>query len=221
MGSNIDTSGPTYIPPVPDAVKETPSKFQEYNLTDQDMGSAYENNAKKPTSIKNILDFVGNIEAPKYSYNQIYGFNNRADLTSKTLNEVFEFQKTLPGTQVVGRYQIKPSTLREAAKKLKLKGSEKFDEVLQDKLAIQLMTQKGLTKFLSGELSAEEFGNNLSKEWASLPLLSDNVERGLKRGESFYKTVGNNKSLTSPENFLKVLQGKEKQEIDNLTQTTE
>lgn len=106
----------------------------------------------------------GNIEAPP------------KPLSEMTLDEVDAYQTKLlrshkndMNSSAVGKYQIVQTTLRGLRKQLKLTGKEKFDSMLQDRLATQLLERRGLKKFVDGKISKEQFQNNLAQEWASIP----------------------------------------------------
>ena len=82
-----------------------------------------------------------------------------------------------------GRYQIIPKTLKELVKKGVASLKDKFNAETQDKLGIALLELRGLSKFKQGKIKADEFQNNLAKEWASLPTSS---------GLSYYHKPGQN-----------------------------
>jgi hypothetical protein len=56
-----------------------------------------------------------------------------------------------------------------------------------------LLKRRGLEKYQAGKLSKDQFADNLSKEWASLPY---------RTGESYYAGVGSNKSSGSRDQFM-------------------
>jgi hypothetical protein len=63
----------------------------------------------------------------------------------------------------------------------------------QDKMAIVLIESRGLSMFLDGAITRDQFANNLAKEWASLPLVS-----GPNAGRSNYdKDAAGNRALTT------------------------
>lgn len=99
-----------------------------------------------------------------------------------------------------GAYQIIKPTMIALKKKLNLTGSEKFTGEMQERLGDRLLADRGLAAFIRGDISMTAFGNNLAKEWASLPLLST-AKRGqvtLKRGQSYYDKVAGNSALVTP-----------------------
>ena len=105
-------------------------------------------------------------------------------ITEMTLDELDAFQTEMLknpenklNSSAVGKYQIVRTTLRGLKEKLGLKGDEKFTPELQDKLASELLQQRGMGKFEKGEITQEQFQENLAKEWASI---------ATKDGKSFY-----------------------------------
>lgn len=131
---------------------------------------------------KPILDMIGGTEGTDrgdgYNETLAYGAYTGGDvnLTSMTLGEVKNLQKDMLNhpdnnwnSSAVGRYQIVGKTLRALMKKMDLDDDVVFDEVLQDKMAIELLKMRGLDKYLKGEISKGKLIDNISKEWASLP----------------------------------------------------
>lgn len=147
-----------------------------------------------------LLQFIKDKESYGGNYNIMARDekDSTRDLTSKTINEVLA-EQAKNSNRAAGAYQIIPSTMKLLMKRLGLKGTEKFDESMQDKLAKELLRYRGLDKFNKRELTAEDFGNNLAKEWASLPLLSDIGER--KAGSSYYQGQHGNKALAGADEF--------------------
>lgn len=152
-----------------------------------------------------FLKLIGSKEAPM-GYNQLFGeAKPSTTLTGMTLDEVMALQTKRAEAGVkstaAGRYQFLHRTLSDLKGKLKLAGTEKFDEALQDRLAIALMERRGLSKFQAGKISSKEFANSLAKEWASLPVVD-----GKNEGKSYYEGDGLNKALIKPEDVLKALE---------------
>lgn len=159
-----------------------------------------------PTPAAILLDFIGDIEAPG-GYGVVYA-NKQATLpkplTSMTVDEVLEAQRTKGrswGSSASGRYQFMRATLTGLKKELGLRGSQKFDANLQDRLGYHLLKRRGYEKFVAGNLSLVDFGLALAKEWASLPVLAatKGQKRKVARGQSYYAGDGLNKSLVSSE----------------------
>ena len=68
-------------------------------------------------------------------------------------------------------------------------------------MATVLLNGRGLNRFLKGEITREQFANNLASEWASLPLVS-----GPNAGLSAYAgDRAGNKALTTVQAFLSAI----------------
>lgn len=154
---------------------------------------------------KALLDFIGNAEA-KGNYNAIYGkADSSKPLDQMTVAEILKFQKEhgdKTGSSAIGRYQFLEGTLKTLVRDNKISKSAKFTPELQDQLATDLLERRGLNKYLSGKITAEQFGNRLSREWAALPQLT-----GANAGKSYYAGVGDNNARVSADDFLGALNG--------------
>lgn len=148
---------------------------------------------------KKLLDFIAQPES-RGDYNIIFG-GTKEPLTSMTIQDVFALQNRMVAdgseSSAVGRYQFIRKTLKGLVEKLNIPKDAVFNEELQDRLAKELLDQRGLEKFRQGKISKEKFAENLSKEWASLP--KD------RTGQSYYKGVGSNKAHVSFEDLLSQL----------------
>lgn len=169
-----------------------------------------------PPSAAVILEFIRRIEVgrdDRAGYDVIYGNKQhklKTPLTRMTLDEVLEAQRTWSknhGSSAAGGYQFMRRTLLDLMQELGLKGSQKLDPDLQDRLAFHLLKRRGFQAFLAGKITMVEFGNRLAMEWASLPVLitTQGGKRRVHRGESFYAGDGLNKSLIAPEAVEAVL----------------
>jgi muramidase (phage lysozyme) len=99
-------------------------------------------------------------------------------LTDMSVDEVLAWQKkeraaTGRPSAAAGRSQIIETTLRGLKKELGLKGDEKFDADLQDRMRDQLLERRGLSAFRAGKLSASAFIQGLRNEWEGLQRVSD------------------------------------------------
>lgn len=93
--------------------------------------------------------------------------------TELTLGEILDWVAATPGqNHAIGRYQFVPATLADLMRRTGTPRAARFDPALQDRLALRLMKDAGLTDFLSGSLSAAEFMDELAFVWAGLPLES-------------------------------------------------
>lgn len=163
--------------------------------------------------IKSLLDLIGKAEGGPKGYNALVGSKKGIEgLTNKTIGEVLKLQQErLDKKQntAIGRYQIINQTLKETISKAGLSEKDLFSEENQDKLGIALLKKRGLDDYLSGKIDSTKFGNKLSQEWAGLPVLKDFKNK--KRGQSYYKGVGDNKAIITPEEIESILNDSEKQ----------
>ena len=158
-----------------------------------------------------------NSQGVKSAYDVVYGGIAAADrppvpLTSMTVSQVLEWQDSIDArypSEAAGAYQVMEDTLRELVTSGQLDPDLLFDEATQDAVAEMLMERRGLSKFLAGTLSAEDFADSLAKEWASFPVLRDQngANRRIKRGQSYYAGDGLNKAHADPDEFLAVIKG--------------
>ena len=176
-------------------------------------------NAATQTAATPLLDFIGNKESK--GYDDISGLVSQTrypskSLTQMTITEVLDWQESIDRFQLSeasGRYQIMEDTLRgynndnvagpgnPLYAKAGLTGGALFSPVNQDKMAIVLLEQRGLNKFLNDVITREEFANNLASEWASLPLVT-----GPNAGKSQYSgDRAGNKSVTTVQEFLNAI----------------
>lgn len=87
--------------------------------------------------------------------------------------------------KALGRYQIQGNTAKYMLKRMgEDPNTFMFDAEGQERIFEELLKYRGIDKYMSGEITLEEFAHNLSKEWAALP-------EGLSN-ESFYKDEGDN-----------------------------
>ena len=155
-------------------------------------------------AIESLLTAIKAHEAPK-GYGQVYSGADKesrlADVSKMTVDGALLFQAQMlrkgSKSTAIGGYQFLRKTLRELKAIMGLKGTERFDKDLQDRMAIVLMQRRGLGDYLDGAISRETFANNLAMEWASLPVVD-----GPKKGKSFYHGDGLNKSFHKPETIL-------------------
>lgn len=169
---------------------------------------------KVPAQIRPLLNLIVSVEAgPDDPYNVVYGHHEHSlpkPITAMTLAELMANQAKWGkqwGSSAAGAYQIMPQTLAGLIHDLGLSGNEKFTPDLQDAFAYQLLVRRGLTQFLSGQLSTIAFGKALAQEWASFPVLADTqgAHRPIVRGQSYYAGDGLNKALLKPETVENML----------------
>jgi conjugal transfer mating pair stabilization protein TraG len=144
-----------------------------------------------------LLTTIAKVES-KNNYNAYFGNagNTSVRFTSMTVGEVLAWQQQFieqgSPSSAVGRYQFIDSTLRGLVQQLKIDHTTKFDEALQDALAVALLERRGIREYANDKISREEFAHNLSKEWAALPrAIGDQPE------QSYYANDGLNKAQLS------------------------
>ena len=155
-------------------------------------------------SLEGLLSYIYDHEA-KGNYDQWnYGtrIKGKKPLTEMTVREVMDVQRQnlkLPKGQqftAAGALQIIHGTLAEEVDKGTVSMDDLFDKDTQDRLAVSRLRFRGLDKWQSGKLSTEEFGNNVAKEWASMPVLRDTYRgnKPIRRGQGYYGGVSTNPS---------------------------
>lgn len=122
-----------------------------------------------------ILDMIADAEHSRtghIQYNTAYG-NRTVDFENMTVDEVIAWQEVNNppglGTAAAGRYQIVQPTLEGLKRNMGLDGDELFDAEMQDKMAIALLQEKGLDRFLAGDMSASQFLEGVAQVWAGVP----------------------------------------------------
>lgn len=172
--------------------------------------------ANVPSGAAKLLDFIGKAETARdglAAYRTIIG--HREDQIPKpiidmTVDELIAAQLGWGKrwkSSAAGKYQIIRKTLVGLKAALKLTGKEKFTPELQDRLALELLRQRGFDKAVDGKLGQDAFALAIAKEWASMPVLKavQGASRKVARGQSFYAGDGLNKSLVSADEFEAVL----------------
>jgi len=151
------------------------------------------------TSTAAVLDLIGRVES-RGNYNVLVGGKTNPDLTSMTIKEVLEFQRSMiqqgHESTAVGKYQIIQETLQGLLKQGIVSPNETFSPNTQDKLATALLNQRGWPQYQSGKITADQMADAIAKEWASFPM---------PNGESYYKGKGSNKALIGRQEVLSLL----------------
>lgn len=132
------------------------------------------------------------------NYNAYFGNAANATLlfTGMSVGEVLQWQEEYvrqgSRSSAVGKYQIIRPTLTGLVRELGIDPKVRFDEALQDRLAIALMERRGAVAYIDKELTREQFAANLAKEWAALPKVL-----GTDPEKSYYASDGINHSRIS------------------------
>ncbi|KEP71516.1 hypothetical protein DL1_00420 [Thioclava dalianensis] len=158
--------------------------------------------------ISSILDVIGRAEAPG-GYDTVYAGSKvrpSRPITTMTVSQVMDWQRSSIAagsvSSAAGRYQIIYKTLRSLVSRGVLSAGELFNASAQDRAAHSLIQGRGLSDYQSGNISAQQFGNNLAKEWAGLPVVS-----GSNAGRSYYDGYAGNSATVSPADVLGALSG--------------
>lgn len=159
-----------------------------------------------PTTYSQLLGLIAKAES-NGNYNAYFGNagNTSVVFTDMTVNEVMRWQADFiakgNASSAVGRYQIIDTTLAGLVRQMGISQSQKFDEELQDKMAIALLERRGSESYVNKELAPEQFAANIAREWAALPKVI-----GDKPNESYYATDGLNKSRVNVEDVLNAIE---------------
>lgn len=128
--------------------------------------------------VKPLLDLIAKAESTG-NYDAHFGEagNTNPRFTQMSVDEVLAWQKDFvrsgKPSSAVGRYQIIRGTLKGLKTKMKLEGTETYNATLQDKMALELLKQRGLEGYLLGIITVDAFIDEIAKEWAGLPNTSD------------------------------------------------
>lgn len=155
-----------------------------------------------PSAYQPLLNTIAKGES-NGNYNAYFGRVNNADITftNMTVAEVMKWQQEYvekgAASNAVGRYQFMGTTLAGLVKQLHINTHDKFDEKMQDRLAIALMERRGSLQFVQKKITREQFAANLAMEWAALPKIT-----GDNPHESYYAGDGLNQARISASEVL-------------------
>jgi hypothetical protein len=150
-------------------------------------------------------------------------------LSEYTVGEVMQFQSrgrdATGQLWATGRYQIIPSTLKGLVQALKLPPSTKYDAATQDKMGLQLLTERAaIRKYVNGDLAdttqnLEKAALEVAKIWSSVgvPFPVQGRHGYVQKNQSYYSGGGDKASVTTEsvqsklkllrDNWLKVVSG--------------
>ena len=158
-----------------------------------------------PTSAEPLLALIARVES-RDNYNAHFGKadNQSPKFTEMTIAEVLRWQDAFVAqgnpSSAVGRYQIINTTLAGLVQELDLDMTQRFDEAMQDRLALALLERRGVVAYINGRIDAKQFAAELAKEWAGLPrILGDAPEK------SYYAGDGLNAALVGVDEVLRVV----------------
>ncbi|WP_170516627.1 hypothetical protein [Ruegeria atlantica] len=173
--------------------------------------------------VRGMLDYIQRFESAgavksqgvQSAYDVVYGGISAAHrpdipITSMTVSDVLAWQDSIDPlyrSEAAGAYQVMEDTLRGLVDSGQIDPDAVFDKATQDAVAELLMERRGLSKFVAGTMSAEDFGDSLAREWAAFPVLRDQMgaRRNIKRGQSYYAGDGLNNAHADPDEFLVVI----------------
>jgi muramidase (phage lysozyme) len=124
-----------------------------------------------PAGAAILLNFIRETEVgrkDRASYDFIYANKQHKvakPLTSMTLDEVLAAQRAWSknhGSSAAGGYQFMRATLLGLIEELGLRGSQKLDPDLQDRLGYHLLKCRGYEGYTAGRISRAEFGKRLA-----------------------------------------------------------
>lgn len=126
-------------------------------------------------ALGDLLDLIAKGES-RGDYDVVWdgGAGKQVPLRGMTIGQVLEFQRSHVrrdgyASSAAGRYQFTRPTLEALVKKHKIPMDQPFNEHMQDAMAVLLMAEVGLDRFLAGSMPLEVFTARLAGQWAALP----------------------------------------------------
>ena len=197
----------------------------EENYDVPSIGNINHDNYNASVGIQALIQYIhkheseGAVKAQgvRSSYDVVYdgiGTQDRPPipLTMMTVAEVLAWQDSIDThyrSEAAGAYQVLEDTLRNLVDSGLVDSNAVFNEATQDAVAKHLLERRGLFKFIAGEISEEDFADNLAREWSSFPVVRDQkgASRFVRRGQSYYSGDNMNKAHADPDEFLSVIKG--------------
>lgn len=154
-----------------------------------------------------LLELIGDVEG-NGDYNIVFLGSKiplPKPLTQMTITEVIQWQtdsvRAGSESSAAGKYQVIKKTLLAAVNALdSITGESIYNAETQDAIAYYLLEIRGLSSYMNGTISREQFANSISREWAALPLVT-----GPKKGQSYYSGVGSNQARASVSSVLSAI----------------
>lgn len=146
-------------------------------------------------NIRALLDHIAKSEAVGGSYDSIFPASIKQGLSDMTINEVIAWQREYGpkhGSSAAGRYQFMPNTLEGLKTNMGLTGNEKFSPEMQDRLAIELMREKGLDDLVRGGGNVNQFVDGIAEIWQAM---KDSSGKGRIDNELGRATVGPERTI--------------------------
>lgn len=148
-----------------------------------------------PGALGKILDMIAQYESVKGSYGSVLGGHINDNLVTMTIDQAIAYgdyiRKNTPigqrlNSSAIGRYQFVASTLRGLVRNGVVKGTDKFDQRTQDKMALHLANDMP-QKFLAGKVSTEALIKKVASQWQSWPLSPSNNVIGRSSHPALWK----------------------------------
>lgn len=158
-----------------------------------------------PAAYQPLLNTIAKGES-NGNYNAYFanGSNTALRFTDMTIGEVLKWQEDYVAegspSSAVGKYQIIRPTLAGLVRQLNIDNNSRFDETLQDRLAVALLEKRGAQDYMRNRLSREQFAANLAQEWAALPRAT-----GSNPEQSYYAGDGINEVQITIDEVYKAL----------------
>ena len=158
--------------------------------------------AVDPVSYQPLLQLIAEAESSD-NYNAHFGNTDSTNplFTDMSIAQVITWQSEYIArgnpSNAVGRYQIISPTLIDLVQQLQIDTNEKFDQAMQDRMAVALLDRRGGVHYVNNRLSRTQFAASLSQEWAALPKTI-----GANPEVSYYAGDGLNASRVSIDSLL-------------------
>ena len=129
--------------------------------------------------LKGLLNTIAHFETNRADlhgnegYDRVYGAGIKTvPLTQMSIKQVLAWQDDYVAdgskSSAAGRYQIIRGTLRGLVSDMDLTGNELFDAKMQDAIALTLLKQAGLDRYMNGRMGADDFRDRTANIWASV-----------------------------------------------------
>ena len=198
FGNGFADGGPVYMSNGGIGSIRPKSRPQDFKVDER----VEEKNEARASLMETIYDLESNSDYNKWN---LEAKNKpKTPLTSMTVREIMNYQKDDDGP-AAGAGQIKHDTLEYLIDNGYISSSDVFSPEVQDKAVIRLLDRRGFVSWFNGETPTEEFGSDMAKEFASLPLLEARIVKGKARdrGQSRY---ANNTALMGADSWQDVLE---------------
>jgi len=179
-------------------ISKTPSKATK---------AKFDPKSKPSAGDKILLEKISQHESAKgkAGYEMVYsGYKKKLPkpLTTMTLDEIARLQTDMDASSnstAVGKYQFVAAPLVEVRVQMKLSMYTIFSPHIQDEMVLyRLNSKRRYADWKAGAIGDDDFIENLSKEFSSLPSISNG-------GRSYYDKINGNRSLTTIEEMRAVL----------------